>query len=42
MTHTAPSQIYAASTVTSMMNDRLAACPFQQTPASGTSIAICN
>jgi hypothetical protein len=40
--HTSGSTIYSAATVTSAFNDRLAACPFQQTPASGGPIAICN
>ncbi|MGA7984615.1 MAG: hypothetical protein WCA01_05475 [Burkholderiales bacterium] len=40
--HTSGSAIYTAATVTSSYNDRLAACPFQQTPASGGPIAICN
>ena len=40
--HASGSSIYTAQTVTSAFNDRLAACPFQQTPASGGPIAICN
>ena len=40
--HTSGSTIYTAATVTSTYNDRLAACPFQQTPASGSPISICN
>ena len=40
--HTGGSTIYTAATVTSGFNDRLAACPFRQTPASGGPIAICN
>ena len=40
--HTSGSSVYAAATVTSSFNDRLAACPFQQTPASGGPVAICN
>lgn len=34
--------VFNSATVTSAFNDRLAACPFQQTPASGGPIAICN
>ncbi|MGA8006881.1 MAG: hypothetical protein WCA17_12345 [Burkholderiales bacterium] len=40
--HASGSTIYTAATVTSAFNDRFAACPFQQTPASGGPIAICN
>lgn len=40
--HASGSTLYTAATVTSSFNDRLAACPFQQTPASGGAIAICN
>ena len=40
--HTSGSSTYTAATVTSAFNDRLAACPFQQTPASGGPIVICN
>ena len=40
--HAVGSPTYTAAIVTSSLNDRLAACPFQQTPASGGPIAICN
>ena len=40
--HTSGSSVYTAATVKSTFNDRLAACPFQQTPASGGPVAICN
>lgn len=40
--HTTGSNVYTAATVTSSFNDRLVACPFQQTPASGGPITICN
>ena len=33
---------YTSATVTSTFNDRVAACPFQLTPASGTPLTICN
>jgi hypothetical protein len=33
---------YTTGTVMSDFNDRVAACPFQQTPASGTPVTICN
>lgn len=39
--HTPGSTVYAAQTVSSTFNDRFAACPFQQTPASGT-LVVCN
>jgi len=40
--HTAPSTTYSMQTVTSTFNDRLAMCPFQQTPLSGGPVSICN
>jgi len=40
--HAVGSTTYTAAIVTSSFNDRLAACPFQQMPASGSPIAICN
>lgn len=40
--HTAGSSTFAAQRVSSTFNDRHAACPFRQTPASGTPISICN
>ena len=40
--HTVPSQVYTAQRISSTFNDRHAACPFRQTPASGTPITICN
>jgi len=40
--HAVGTAIHVAATVTSTFNDRLATCPFQQTPASGTPTSICN
>ena len=40
--HAVGSPTYTAAIVTSSFNDRFAACPFQQTPATGGPIAICN
>lgn len=40
--HTVGASTFSAQTVSSTFNDRHAACPFQQTPASGTPISICN
>ena len=40
--HTAPSATYSMQVITSAFNDRLAMCPFQQTPASGPAVVICN
>ena len=34
--------LFSSGIETSSFNDRLAACPFQQTPASGGPITICN
>jgi hypothetical protein len=40
--HTAGSLIFTAQRVSSTFNDRNAACPFQQTPASGGPIPVCD
>jgi hypothetical protein len=40
--HIAPSTTYSMQTVTSTFNDRLAMCPFQQTPLAGGPVSICN
>jgi hypothetical protein len=40
--HAPGTSIYTAATVSASFNDRLAACPFRQTPQSGGPIAICN
>jgi len=40
--HSGGSLIFTAQAVSSTFNDRHAACPFQQTPASGGPITICN
>lgn len=34
--------IYASGIVTSSFNDRVAACPFQYTPATGGAVTLCN
>ena len=39
--HTPGSVVYSAQSVSSTFNDRLAACPFQQSPSSGT-LVVCN
>jgi hypothetical protein len=33
--------IYDAKTVTSTFNDRVGACPFSYTPATGSTVSIC-
>lgn len=40
--HAPGTSIYTEATVSGSFNDRLAACPFRQTPQSGGPIAICN
>jgi len=40
--HAPSTSIYTAATVNGSFNDRLAACPFLQTPDSGDPLAICN
>lgn len=40
--HAPGTSIYGAATVNASFNDRLAACPFRQTPQSGGPVAICN
>lgn len=40
--HTVSSTLFTAQTVTSTFNDRLAACPFQQTAAGPATVTICN
>ena len=39
--HTSGTLVFNAQTVSSAFNDRHAACPFQQTPASGVPISLC-
>ncbi len=38
---TTGNSVYDANTVTSVFNDRVAACPFQRTPATGSAVTIC-
>ena len=34
--------VFNQDRITSTFNDRLAACPFQYTPLSGTPVSVCN
>lgn len=40
--HTVGTSLFTAAPVSSTYNDRLVACPFQQTPAAGGPLILCN